>query len=167
MSCGGKGKGVSLLSLRGPGPAQPEESRDALETRQVMLPLFATFILQTHCISFLIFFFFFFNFWPCHMASGILAPRPGITPTPLAVKMRSPNHWITREFPHCISEGRVSLVTLGKMLKETLLLFQGIHSFPAERSHLQCGYISCHSCTPPAQRSQELKATRGLRQLKL
>ena len=30
---------------------------------------------------------------------GILVPRPGIEPTPLAVKACSPNHQIAREFP--------------------------------------------------------------------
>ena len=36
-------------------------------------------------------------FLPCHMASGILVPRPGIEPRPLAVKLWSPNHWTGRD----------------------------------------------------------------------
>ena len=32
-------------------------------------------------------------FWPHHAACGILAPRPGIEPGPLAVKAQSPKHW--------------------------------------------------------------------------
>ena len=31
-------------------------------------------------------------------ACWILVLRPGIEPTPLAVKAQSPNHWTTREF---------------------------------------------------------------------
>ena len=37
--------------------------------------------------------------WPHHVARGILVPRPGIEPTPSAVKARSPNHWISGEVP--------------------------------------------------------------------
>ena len=33
------------------------------------------------------------------MAFGILTPQPGSEPMPLAMKVWSPNHWITREFP--------------------------------------------------------------------
>ena len=36
-------------------------------------------------------------FGPCHVAYGILVPRPGIEPRPLAVKALSPNHWTARE----------------------------------------------------------------------
>ena len=50
---------------------------------------------------FLLFFFlqnlFIFTFWPCRLARGIVVPRPGIEPMPLAVKARSPNHWTIRE----------------------------------------------------------------------
>ena len=42
----------------------------------------------------------FFFFWPHCEACGILVPRSGIEPTPVAVKMWSPNHWITREVPN-------------------------------------------------------------------
>ena len=42
--------------------------------------------------------FFFFFFWPCHLACGILVPRPGIKPVAPAVEARSPNHWTTTEF---------------------------------------------------------------------
>ena len=38
-------------------------------------------------------------FWSCCAAWGILVPRPGIGPGSPAVEARSPNHWITREFP--------------------------------------------------------------------
>ena len=34
--------------------------------------------------------------WPF---CGILVPRPGIEPGPLAVRVLSPNHWAAREFP--------------------------------------------------------------------
>ena len=36
-------------------------------------------------------------FLPCHMASGILVPPPGIEPRRLAVKLWSPNHWTGRD----------------------------------------------------------------------
>ena len=32
------------------------------------------------------------------MACRILIPQPGTEPTPLAVKVQSPNHWATKEF---------------------------------------------------------------------
>ena len=35
----------------------------------------------------------------CHMACGILVPRPGIEPGPSAVRVWSPNHWTAREVP--------------------------------------------------------------------
>ena len=41
--------------------------------------------------------FFFFFFWPCRVARGILVPRPGIEPVPPALEARSFNHWIARE----------------------------------------------------------------------
>jgi len=40
-----------------------------------------------------------FRFWLCSAACGILASRSGIEPMPLALKVQSPNHWSTREFP--------------------------------------------------------------------
>ena len=33
------------------------------------------------------------------MACGILVPRPRIEPGPLSVRVQSPNHWTTSEFP--------------------------------------------------------------------
>ena len=44
-------------------------------------------------------FFFFFSFWLCLVACGILVPQPGIKSRVLAVKEWSPNHWTAREFP--------------------------------------------------------------------
>jgi hypothetical protein len=37
-------------------------------------------------------------FWPHCSACGLLVPQPGIEPRPSAVRVLSPNHWITREF---------------------------------------------------------------------
>ena len=51
-------------------------------------------------------------FWPCHMACGILVPQPGIEPRPSAVRARSPNHWITREFPNNEFWRTISLTSL-------------------------------------------------------
>ena len=44
-------------------------------------------------------FFFFFNFLVPPLACRILVPRQGIEPTPLAVRVRCPNHWTARGFP--------------------------------------------------------------------
>ena len=50
---------------------------------------------------------------PCLVVCTILLPHPGIEPTPLAVKVQSPNHWITRKFPaSCIFD--VFITRLGK-----------------------------------------------------
>ena len=35
------------------------------------------------------------------LAYGILVPSSGTEPQPLVVKVLSPNHWTTREFPIC------------------------------------------------------------------
>ena len=48
-------------------------------------------------------FCFFFFFWPCCMACGILVPWPRIEPEPPAVEVQSPNHWTTREVHFCLS----------------------------------------------------------------
>ena len=51
-------------------------------------------------LPFLILFFFFFLFLPHHVACRILVPRlRGLNPGPPAVRVWSPNHWPTREFP--------------------------------------------------------------------
>ena len=39
------------------------------------------------------------NFFVC--VCGILVPRPGIEPRPLAVRVQNPNHWTTREVLLC------------------------------------------------------------------
>ena len=36
------------------------------------------------------------------VACGILVSQPGIEPRPLAVEVRSPNHWTARESPRCL-----------------------------------------------------------------
>ena len=38
-------------------------------------------------------------FWLCCAACRLLVPIPGTEAEPLAVKVQSPNHWTTREFP--------------------------------------------------------------------
>ena len=43
--------------------------------------------------------FIYLFIWPHCVACGILVPWPGIEPTFSAVKVRSLNHWIAREFP--------------------------------------------------------------------
>ena len=49
------------------------------------------------------FFVCLFVFWLRCTACGLLVPRPGIEPGPLAVRAQSPNHWTAREFPLCYS----------------------------------------------------------------
>ena len=44
-------------------------------------------------------FCFAFCFGCAVQLSGSQFLQPGIEPTPLAVRMQSPNHWIPREFP--------------------------------------------------------------------
>ena len=44
----------------------------------------------------------FICFWSHHMACGILVPPPGTKHRPSAVRVQSPNHWTTREFPKLI-----------------------------------------------------------------
>ena len=39
------------------------------------------------------------NFWPHWATRGILGPQTGMECVPLAVKVQSLNHWITREVP--------------------------------------------------------------------
>ena len=43
------------------------------------------------------------------MACGILVPQPGIKPVSSAVKVQSPNHGTTGEFPHLVLELRAHL----------------------------------------------------------
>ena len=43
--------------------------------------------------------FFVFFFWPCHVACGVLVPRPGSKPMPPAVDVQSYNHCTAREVP--------------------------------------------------------------------
>lgn len=43
-----------------------------------------------------VFFCFFWNFWLCHTACGIVAPQPGIEPTSPCI---GSDHWTTREVP--------------------------------------------------------------------
>ena len=42
---------------------------------------------------------FFFFFWPCYEACGILVPHLGIKPVPPALEAWSLNHWAPREAP--------------------------------------------------------------------
>ena len=51
---------------------------------------------------FIILFLFLFLFWLCHVACGILVPRPGIEPALSTVTAPIPNHGTAREFPWII-----------------------------------------------------------------
>lgn len=41
----------------------------------------------------------YFFFWPHHVTCGILPPGPGTEPGSLVLKVSSPNHRTTGEFP--------------------------------------------------------------------
>ena len=56
-----------------------------------------TFITQPHLVLF--YYLKIFLLWPHHMACGILVPQPGIKPVSSAVRVQSPNHGTTGEFP--------------------------------------------------------------------
>ena len=81
-------------------PGQPYPSR----TQSMSLFLKKIFLMWTiffksllsllqHCFCFLYFGFF------GHEACGILAPWPGIEPTPPALEVWNLNHWVAREVP--------------------------------------------------------------------
>ena len=55
-------------------------------------------------------------FWPCHVACGILVPRPVIEPGPSAVKAWGPNLWTAREFPgdEFVEKGQAGIPTLSQ-----------------------------------------------------
>ena len=53
--------------------------------------------------------YFFFFFWPCRAACGILVPGPGIEPMPPAVEAQSPNHWEAREVPTLYFQGQLKV----------------------------------------------------------
>ena len=66
---------------------------------QLSPDLLASPYLNNNKTYILFFFNFYFFFWSHCTACRILVPRPGIEPRPTAVKVLSPNHWTTREFP--------------------------------------------------------------------
>ena len=66
----------------------------------------AILVVPYNCKGNLLLSFFTFIFWnillcfrPHSVACRILVPQPRIKPSPLALEVQSPNHWITREFP--------------------------------------------------------------------
>ena len=71
--------------------------------------------------------FFFFIFWPCHVACGNLVPQPGIEPVASTLRVRSLNYWTSREIPRltvlkyyfdfCFWKDRVEIVLLIKKKK--------------------------------------------------
>ena len=71
-----------------------------------------------------------FLLWPHCAACGISVPRPGIEPGPLAVKARSLNHWIAREFSKFDTSEESSL---------------SIYCAPAQSSLTLCNPMDCSS----------------------
>ena len=63
-----------------------------------------------------------FFFQPCYVACGILVPRPGIQPMPLAVEAWGLDHWIAREVPSVhffLMEKKksIKMLTMGSEIK--------------------------------------------------
>ena len=54
-------------------------------------------LISVLCLHFVVMLYYYY-FWPCLMACGILVPWPGTESPPTTVEAQSPNHWITREF---------------------------------------------------------------------
>ena len=90
-------------------------------------------------------------FCPRHAACGILVPRPGIKPGPMAVKALSPNPWTTREFPHFVfkllmtTQGytnkqgeKILLVGINNLLFSYLAFMYLEHSFLSEGNPKSC-----------------------------
>ena len=71
-----------------------------------------------------------FFFWPYHRVSGILVPQLGTEPGLLAVKARSLNHWIAREFSKFDTFEESSL---------------SIYCAPAQSSLTLCNPMDCSS----------------------
>ena len=65
------------------------------------------FVLKIHKYNFILFYF-----WPHCTACGILVPWPGIEPMPSVVKVLSPYHWTTREFPILFLKNSISFLLL-------------------------------------------------------
>ena len=61
---------------------------------------------------------FFFSFWQCNMACGILVPQPGIKLGPSARRVQSLNYWTTWKFPFLTSSIFKNILILPIRLKE-------------------------------------------------
>lgn len=60
---------------------------------------FSFLLLSIHICFY--FFIIIFSFWPQCTAYGIFVPQLGLEPMSLALRVQSPNHWTTRDFPCC------------------------------------------------------------------
>ena len=101
--CGAQAPDAQGQQLWLTGPAAPRHVGSSQTRARTRVPCIGRQILN-HCATTEAPLFFnvylFIYFWLCHAACGILVPRAGIEPRPLAVKALSPNHWTSREFPH-------------------------------------------------------------------
>ena len=77
-------------------------------------------------------------FWPCHMACGILVPLLEIELGPSTVKVQSPKHWTTREFP-------IYFKKLVKEVLSSLAILSASHLFNYNTFNLACFIISGYS----------------------
>ena len=81
------------------------------------------------------------------MACGILVPQPGIEPRPLAVKVKSPNHWTAREFPQL-----GNLIPCARNLGNTAVS-QGISEIKTILMSFSPHLFLTHSLIPPLRLS--------------
>ena len=68
------------------------------------------------------------------MACGILVPRTGIDPAPLALEVQSLNHWTTREVSKAVifvvSLDSVSMKWLHECILDKILIMPDLHLKP-------------------------------------
>ena len=60
------------------------------------------------------------------VACGILVPQPGVEPRPWALKVRSPSHWTTREFPAPASLYSLVNVSVGEIPVKRMCLLNSV-----------------------------------------
>ena len=60
------------------------------------------------------------------MACGILVPQPGIESRPWALKVWSPSHWTTREFPAPTSLCSLVNVSVGEIPVKRMCLLNSV-----------------------------------------
>ena len=72
------------------------------EVRKRALEVFEQHISYSKCSEVFFIIIIILIFWPCHVAWGILVPRPGIEPVPSALEAQNLNHWTIKEIPSLV-----------------------------------------------------------------